>query len=149
MGVAGRRAASPQLAKAEQELALLDLAIPRVVVTEATTPTETRILARGNWMDDSGEVVDPAIPVFLGKLPGNGRASRLDLADWLVSPDNPLTARVFVNRTWRQFFGTGISKTIDDFGSQGEWPVHPELLDWLAAEFVRPSGRRSAPIPGT
>ncbi len=127
-----------KLAKADQDLARLDLSIPRVVVTESTTPSETRILARGNWMDDSGEVVEPAIPVFLGKIPGNNRASRLDLADWLVSPDNPLTARVFANRTWRQFFGTGLTKTLDDMGSQGEWPTHPELLDWLAAEFVRP-----------
>ncbi len=125
-----------KLAKAEQDLAVLDLSIPRVVVTESTAPSETRILARGNWMDDSGDVVEPAIPQFLGKLPGNNRASRLDLADWLVSPDNPLTARVFVNRTWRQFFGTGLTKTLDDFGSQGEWPTHPELLDWLAADFA-------------
>lgn len=125
-----------KLARAEQDLALLDLAIPRVVVAESTTPSETRILARGNWMDDSGEVVDPAIPAFLGKLEtGSQRATRLDLADWLVSPDNPLTARVFVNRTWRHFFGAGLSKSLDDFGSQGEWPTHPELLDWLAADF--------------
>jgi hypothetical protein len=126
-----------RLARAEQDLALLDLAIPRVVVTEATTPAETRVLPRGNWMDSSGEVVEPAIPAFLGKLEtGSQRATRLDLADWLVSPDNPLTARVFVNRTWRHFFGAGLSRTLDDFGSQGEWPTHPELLDWLAAEFA-------------
>ncbi len=129
-----------KLARLEQEAALLDLAIPHVVVTESTTPGDTRILPRGNWMDDSGDLVEPAIPAFLGKLDTSGqRATRLDLADWLVSPDNPLTARVFVNRTWRQFFGTGLSKTLDDFGSQGEWPTHPELLDWLAAEFVRPA----------
>jgi hypothetical protein len=98
---------------------------------------ETRILARGNWMDDSGEVVEPAIPAFLGKLDTGGRrATRLDLANWLVSRDNPLTARVYVNRTWRHFFGTGLSKVLDDLGSQGEWPTHPELLDWLAADFA-------------
>jgi hypothetical protein len=128
-----------QVAKLEQQLALLESAIDRVVVSEATTPTETRILPRGNWMDDSGAVVQPAIPAFLGKLETGGeRANRLDLADWLVSKSNPLTARVFVNRTWRQFFGTGISKVLDDLGSQGEWPSHPELLDWLAAEFMQP-----------
>jgi hypothetical protein len=137
---------SPEASEAEARLetiegqaARLDAAIPHVVVSEATTPAETRILPRGNWMDDSGEIVQPAIPIFLGKLDTGGRrATRLDLANWLVSPQNPLTARVFVNRLWRQFFGTGISKTLEDLGSQGEWPVHPELLDWLAAEFMRP-----------
>jgi hypothetical protein len=128
-----------ELAKAEEDEALLELAIPRVVVTEATTPSETRILARGNFMDDSGDVVLPAIPQFLGKLETGGkRATRLDLANWLVSPANPLTARVYANRTWKQFFGTGITKTLDDMGSQGEWPTHPELLDWLASEFMKP-----------
>jgi hypothetical protein len=87
-------------------------------------------------MDDSAPIVEPAIPRFLGALDMKGeRATRLDLANWLVSPDNPLTARTFVNRTWREFFGTGLSKVIDDLGSQGEWPTHPELLDWLASEF--------------
>jgi hypothetical protein len=125
------------LARLEQQAALLEIAIPHVVVAEATTPSETRILPRGNWMDESGAVVEPAIPAFLGKLETGGRrVTRLDLANWIVSKDNPLTARVYVNRLWRQFFGTGISKTLDDFGSQGEWPTHPELLDWLAAEFM-------------
>ena len=126
-----------ELARLEKEAALLELAIPRVMVSEATTPTEIRILPRGNWMDESGAIVEPAIPAFLGKVQtGGNRATRLDLANWLVSRDNPLTARVFVNRLWRQFFGTGISKVLDDLGSQGEWPTHPELLDWLAAEFM-------------
>jgi len=109
------------------------------VVTEAGEPRETRILARGNFMDESGAIVEPAVPAFLGKLDTGGRhANRLDLANWIVSPENPLTARAFVNRLWRQFFGVGISKTLDDLGSQGEWPAHLELLDWLAAEFMAP-----------
>src|SRR5262245_60824354 len=104
--------------------------------TESVTPAETRVMPRGNWMDESGAIVDPAIPAFLGKLDTGGRrATRLDLAHWLVSPENPLTARVFVNRLWKFYFGTGISKTLDDFGARGEWPTHPELLDWLACEF--------------
>jgi uncharacterized protein involved in tolerance to divalent cations len=118
---------------------LLDAAIPKVLVTEATEPRETRILRRGNFLDDGGAVVEPAIPRFLGQLDTHGkRATRLDLANWLVSPENPLTARVFANRMWRQFFGIGVSKALDDLGSQGEWPVNPELLDWLASEFMHP-----------
>lgn len=129
-----------KLAKLEAEFDLLDSQIPRVVVTETMTPAETRVLPRGNFLDDSGEVVAPAIPAVFGKLDvANRRATRLDLANWIASPDNPLTARVFVNRMWRQFFGTGLSKSLDDFGSQGEWPAHPELLDWLAAEFIHPT----------
>ncbi len=123
------------LFRAKLERDLLLSAIAKVVVTESGKPEVTRILPRGNWMDESGAVVEPAIPEFLGKLPVQGRASRLDLANWIVSKENPLTARVFANRTWRQFFGTGISKVLDDLGSQGEWPTHPELLDYLAAEF--------------
>ncbi len=80
-------------------------------------------------------MVEPAIPAFLGKLNAQGRATRLDLANWLVSKDNPLTPRVWVNRQWRQLFGTGLSKVLDDVGSQGELPVHAELLDYLANEF--------------
>ncbi|HLK66809.1 MAG TPA: PSD1 and planctomycete cytochrome C domain-containing protein [Bryobacteraceae bacterium] len=137
-----------EVAKVDKDLALLEAAIPRVVVSEATTPTETRILARGNWMDESGEVVQPAIPAFLGKLDtGGARATRLDLANWLVSAQNPLTARVFANRMWREFFGIGITKALDDMGSQGEWPTNPELLDWLAAEFMKPEWQAEGTHP--
>ena len=122
----------------ETERGLLDSSIPSVVTTVSTEPMPTRILPRGNWMDDSAPIVEPAIPRFLGALDTRGeRATRLDLANWLVSRDNPLTARTFVNRTWREFFGTGLSKVIDDLGSQGESPTHPELLDWLASEFMQ------------
>jgi hypothetical protein len=137
-----------QVARLEAELGLLEAGIPRVVVTKSTRPQVTRVLPRANWMDDSGEIVEPAIPAFLGNLDTNGRrATRLALAGWLTSPDNPLTARVFVNRQWRQFFGTGISGVLDDLGSQGEWPTHPELLDWLAAEFMEPSWRAAGAHP--
>src|SRR5262249_9135076 len=118
---------------------LLDASIPHVVTTVAIDPPATHILPRANWMDDSAPIVEPAIPAFLGTLDTRGeRATRLDLANWLVSRGNPLTARAFVNRLWREFFGTGLSKTLDDLGSQGEWPANPELVDWLASEFMHP-----------
>ena len=128
-----------RVARLRAERDMLIASIPHVLATESTEPRITRVLPRANWMDDSHEIVQPAIPGFLGKLDtGDRRATRLDLANWLVSPNNPLTARAFVNRMWRQFFGTGLSKVIEDLGSQGEWPVNPELLDWLAAEFMHP-----------
>jgi hypothetical protein len=98
------------------------------------------VLTRGNWMTPADEV-GPAYPGFLSKgMPASEkRLTRLDLAEWLVSPDNPLPARHFINRTWKQFFGKGFSNILDDLGNQGEWPSHPELIDWLAAEF-RDSG---------
>jgi hypothetical protein len=123
----------------ETERGLLEASIPHVVTTASVDPAVTRILPRANWMDDSTPIVEPAIPRFLGTLDTKGeRATRLDLANWLASRDNPLTARTFVNRTWREFFGTGLSKALDDLGSQGEWPTHPELVDWLASEFMHP-----------
>jgi hypothetical protein len=107
------------------------------MVSEAREPLVTRVLPRGNWQDESGEMVQPEVPHFLPQPPNpdGRRLTRLDLAKWLVSAENPLTARAVVNRLWKQFFGTGISAVGDDLGAQGEWPVHPELLDWLACEF--------------
>jgi len=122
--------------RAQAELDAFETAVPRVMVSEATTPETTRLLRRGNFMDEEGPIVEPSIPGFLGKLPVTGRATRLDLANWLVSRDNPLTARTFVNRQWRVFFGVGLSKVLEDLGSQGEWPVHADLLDFLASEFM-------------
>jgi hypothetical protein len=96
------------------------------------------VLPRGNWQDESGPLVLPATPSF---LPGRRestpehRLTRLDLAEWLLSRDNPLTARTVANRLWLPFFGTALSAVVDDLGSQGEPPSHPELLDWLAVEF--------------
>jgi hypothetical protein len=128
-----------ELQRLETGRGLLAAAIPHVVTTVSGDPAVTRILPRANWMDDSTPIVMPTIPRFLGVLDTKGeRATRLDLANWLVSRENPLTARAFVNRTWREFFGTGLSKVLDDLGSQGEWPTHPELLDWLASEFMHP-----------
>ncbi len=111
--------------------------VPMSLVPVSIEPRVMRVLPRGNWMSDAGEIVTPALPHFLVH-PGNQteRLTRLDLARWLTSRDNPLTARVFVNRLWKLYFGTGISKTLDDFGAQGEWPKHPDLLDWLAVEFM-------------
>jgi hypothetical protein len=107
------------------------------MVTEAVAPRTIRVLGRGDWMDESGEIVSPAVPIFLQAIDvSDRRPTRLDLARWLVSKENPLVARVFVNRLWYLFFGRGLSSSLEDLGSQGEPPVHPELLDWLAVEFA-------------
>jgi hypothetical protein len=113
-------------------------------VTVAAKPMTVRLLPRGNWLDDSGPVMEPAVPGFLPQPPTTGgRLTRLDLANWLTDPNNPLTARVFVNRLWKQFFGTGLSAVMEDVGAQGEAPQHPELLDWLACEFRDPTLART------
>jgi hypothetical protein len=111
------------------------------MVSLACEPYVIRVLRRGNWQDETGEVVQPAVPHFLPQVsnPDHRRLNRLDLAHWLVSHDNPLTSRAVMNRLWKQFFGTGISAVVDDLGAQGEWPVHPDLLDWLACEFMQPT----------
>jgi len=141
------REVAPELASLRSRLeslkyqrSLLVGQIPSTLVSEATAPRPMRVLPRGNWMDDSGDPLTPAVPHFLPQLTkSSDRPSRLDLANWFTSDSNPLAARAFVNRLWRIFFGTGLSKTLEDLGSQGEWPSHPELLDWLASEFVTPS----------
>ncbi len=144
----GLQSALIPVERLKAERLMLQAAIPTVLVSVSVAPRETRILPRANWMDDSGKIVQPAVPMFLGKLDTGGRrATRLDFANWLVSPENPLTARVFVNRTWQQFFGTGLSKVLNDLGSQGEWPSHLELLDWLAAEFMQPTWQAKGTHP--
>ncbi len=110
-------------------------------MTVISVPVEarvTRVLPRGNWQDESGEVVQPAPPHFLPQPPAHPdgtRLTRLDLAHWLTSDANPLAARTFANQIWRLFFGAGLAPVPDDLGAQGDWPSHPELLDWLAADF--------------
>jgi hypothetical protein len=110
----------------------------RTMISVSVEPRVTRLLPRGDWMDDSGPIVEPGVPDILPRLgvEEGRRASRLDLARWLTRPDHPMTSRVFVNRLWAQFFGRGLSRSLDDTGLQGQSPTHPELLDWLAVEFV-------------
>jgi Protein of unknown function (DUF1553)/Protein of unknown function (DUF1549)/Concanavalin A-like lectin/glucanases superfamily/Planctomycete cytochrome C len=107
-----------------------------MVMQEMDTPRATHLLMRGQY-DKPGDRVWPGVPSSLPALPEGAPQNRLGFAQWLVDPANPVTARVAVNRLWQMVFGTGLVKTVDDFGMQGEWPTHPELLDWLATEFVR------------
>lgn len=126
---------------ARKGLEQFEAGVPRCLVTERGEPRVVRILPRGNWMNESGEILQPALPVVLssGYAAPRRALNRLDLADWIVSPDNPLMARTVMNRLWKQFFGMGLSKVLDDLGAQGEPPVNQALLDWLAVEF-RDSG---------
>jgi Protein of unknown function (DUF1553)/Protein of unknown function (DUF1549) len=107
-----------------------------IVMRESDRPKDTFILMRGVY-DQLGEKVVAATPAVLPPLPKGAPSNRLGLAQWLVSTENPLTARVTVNRLWQLIFGTGLVRTSEDFGSQGQVPSHPELLDWLASEFMR------------
>ena len=131
------RAARQEMLEARLERKRYYEAIPTVMVMQDTpTPRDAFILKRGAY-DNHGEQVGPGVPGFLPPFQSGWPNNRLGLARWLVSPANPLTARVIVNRFWQMYFGTGLVKTIEDFGSQGEAPSHPELLsDWLATEFV-------------
>ena len=118
----------------EAKLAAEGLLTAQVMV-EMDLPRETHIHIRGNF-ENRGDRVSPGVPEALGRIPDGVKADRLSFARWLVDGRNPLVARVFVNRLWQQFFGIGLVRTVEDFGSQGEWPSHPGLLDWLAVEFV-------------
>jgi hypothetical protein len=95
----------------------------------------TTLLKRGDWLKP-GKTVTPAVPAVLHPLPEGSEPSRLAFARWLVDRRSPTTARVFVNRVWQSYFGTGLVSTSEDLGTQGERPSHPELLDWLASEFM-------------
>ena len=119
------------------ELLALRRSAPTVMVMqELPSPRQTHILLRGGY-NAPGEKVEPGVPEdLLGAWPAGAPRNRLGLAQWLTKPDHPLTARVVVNRFWQQLFGAGLVKTSDNFGLQGESPSHPELLDWLARDFI-------------
>src|SRR5712691_10622658 len=123
----------------------IDVAIPStMVMADMRQLRETNVLIRGAY-NKKGDKVEHGVPAALGgKLPDGAPVNRLGLAKWLVDPSHPLSSRVTVNRFWQQFFGRGIVKTAEDFGVQGEWPTHPELLDWLATESQTPTFRTAA-----
>ncbi len=137
------REAAPEMRSVRDGLAALrrerkewEAKIPSVMVmADSATPRETFLLKRGAY-DAPGEKVTAGLPEVLAEARPEWEKDRLGLARWLVDRGNPLTARVAVNRFWQSLFGFGIVKTVDDFGAQGEFPVHPELLDWLACEFM-------------
>src|SRR5262249_43470545 len=115
----------------------LERCFPTVMVmAERPVRKDTFVLVRGAYNAPS-EKVEPGVPAALPPLPAGVPNNRLGFAKWLIDSGNPLMARVTVNRFWQMYFGTGIVKTTEDFGVQGEWPSHPELLDWLATEFIR------------
>ncbi len=127
-----------QLVDIEAEKKNFLTTIRTTLVSTAGAPRMIRVLPRGNWLDETGEVVAPAVPQFLQNAPpaNDRRQTRVDLAEWFVRRDNPLVARVMVNRLWKLTFGQGLVKSLEDFGAQGAWPTHPELLDWLSLDFI-------------
>jgi hypothetical protein len=130
---------------AKKSLAAFERSLPSAMVMQEGPPRDAFVLARGEY-DKPGEKVAAGLPAFLPKLPEGTKSDRLALAKWLVSRDHPLTSRVWVNRMWERLFGTGLSKTSENLGSQAEYPSHPELLDWLAAEFME--GGSAPPVGG-
>jgi hypothetical protein len=131
------RQADRALAAAQKELAEFEKQLPNVMVMqEMPQPRDAFVLERGEY-DKPRAKVGMATPGFLPPLPAGAPLNRLGLARWIVDPSNPLTSRVWVNRSWEKFFGYGLCKTTEDLGSQSEWPSNPELLDWLATEFMR------------
>jgi hypothetical protein len=122
-----------------EKLSELEVSYPQLTqaraVAENTQPRKTHLHVRGQW-DRQGVEVEPMTPAVLPRPATNGKLTRLDLAEWLMSQENPLTARVTVNRVWQEYFGRGLVLTSENFGTQGEKPSHPQLLDWLASEFI-------------
>jgi hypothetical protein len=139
-----------ELAGLKKQQAELEAKVPSsMVMQEKPEPRETFVLLRGAY-DKPGDQVTAEVPAFLPPLAADAPRNRLGLARWLVSPENPLTARVTVNRYWQMFFGTGLVRTAEDFGSQGELPSHPKLLDWLAAEVQEsPNSKVQSPKSDT
>ena len=137
--VSKERTEELQYKELRKKLTRLKASYPRLsearIIRERTGPGRTFLRVRGEW-NRKGIEVEPRTPTFLPGLPAEGRATRRDLAAWLLSEENPLTARVAVNRMWQEFFGRGLVRTSEDFGTQGDVPSHPELLDWLAREFM-------------
>ncbi|MBC7965296.1 MAG: PSD1 domain-containing protein [Fuerstia sp.] len=132
------RTAEAALKSAQAKLTDFKDGLPTTMVMKEGKPREAFVLTRGEY-DRPADKVERAVPAFLPPLPPGVSNDRLGLAQWIVSDTNPLTARVWVNRAWERFFGTGIVKTSENFGSQADFPSHPELLDWLAVEFMQPT----------
>ena len=131
------RATHIALANLEERLATLTQKFSTMVMNVAPKPRDTFILNRGDYAQPTDQKVSPGTPAVLPPMPEGAPADRLGLAQWLTQPTHPLTARVAVNRIWRLFFEQGLVASAADFGTQGEWPSHPELLDWLAVDFVQ------------
>lgn len=126
-----------ELAESDRRKEEFEKSLPiSMVMRDLSKPRETFILKRGQY-DLPGERVEPNVPSVFPGLPAGAPRNRLGLARWIVDPAHPLTARVAVNRWWEMYFGTGLVKTVEDFGAMGELPSHPELLDYLATEFIR------------
>jgi hypothetical protein len=126
-----------QMKSIKEKREALEKEIPSTMISrELDKPRPTWVRIRGQY-DKHGEQVGPGVPAILPPLSAGPVTNRLALARWLTDPKHPLTARVTVNRFWQQFFGVGIVKTSEDFGTRGDWPSHRELLDWLAGEFIR------------
>ena len=133
--------AEAEVAAAKKALDVVYADVPNtMVMEELPQPREAHILKRGEY-DKPGDAVPRALPAVMPPLPAGAPNNRLGFAKWLVSGDHPLTARVWVNREWERFFGTGLVKTSENLGSQSEWPSHPELLDWLASIFQTPKAQ--------
>ncbi len=133
-----------ELAKVQQQLAMPLPQTPVLRELPAAKRRTTKMHARGNFLQP-GDAVEPAVPASFHHFPADASPDRVGVAAWLTSRDNPLTARVAVNRIWAQFFGAGLVESQEDFGSQGQPPTHPELLDWLAVEFMADQGHEALP----
>lgn len=147
------RSIAPELAPLREKIAALEKSRPEIptVPVMVELPTDrrraTKIMIKGNFLT-TGEPVEAKVPAAFHPLPADAPSNRLGLAAWVISRENPFTARVMVNRFWSQLFGTGLVETEEDFGTQGDLPSHPDLLDWLAVEFMEPSSAGPKPVTG-